>query len=685
MPDEDGRGERGQKGGRFPFEKESSFQLKGNGVPFKLPFRGEGAAGAPPVGIETFERGCIEISQEVSMKEGLENTGGNEGRGTFGQGGEFKRYNDSCSAADERRRSVDEARMLADVIVEWNSTTRGLVKRRTAKSCAVDLVDGRTGKTVLELGLQPKPVCLKVGKVKLHTKWINLGKMTVVVESEGVHIMLSEALERDLRELACMLRNHGKAFNACQTGPKEGQREKQGKSHRQRDAIRRTERDDFVCQTAENDGFRQMQDRWRQQQKDLKLTDAQRKVVELVLAGRNVFFTGSAGTGKSMLLQTILRVCNQEDTFATATTGLAASLVGGTTINSFAGIGRAEGTLESLILRASRGEARQRWVRAKRIVIDEVSMLDADTFDKLEAIARAVRRDERPFGGIQLVLSGDFYQLPPVSRERETRFAFESKCWKACIQNVVELSTIFRQHDQVFANMLNDLRKGICSNETLKRLRKCSGLLQATGDGILPTRLCTHRADLQAANETHLRNLEGKSVDFKSIDSGPEATLNASCPAPAILSLKVGAQVLLNKTLGISQGLVNGSRGLVVGFTGSMCLPIVKFASGEQLTIGHETWVVVTTNAQIKRTQIPLQLAWALSVHKSQGMSLDRAVVSLDKVWEYGQAYVALSRVRSLSGLQIEGDFSRSSIKAHPKVQKFYEHLLIHQGEDTKS
>lgn len=569
--------------------------------------------------------------------------------------------------------------MLADVTVEWNSQTRGLVKRRTARNCAVGLVDGRTGKTVLELGLQPKPVCLKLGKLQLHTKWINKGRMTVVIESEGVHVMLSEAVERELKELAQMLLNHRRCPNTHHTVLPQGRPQTHGRNQIHREKIQEREKKKVDDGGAANRTGRRTQTQQLRELGGLKLTPSQQKVMELVHAGRNVFFTGSAGTGKSMLIQTILQTCNQENTFATATTGLAASLIGGTTVNSFAGIGRGDGSLDSLILKASRGEARKRWIKTKRLVIDEVSMLDADTFDTLEAIARAVRRSERPFGGIQLVLSGDFYQLPPVTRgQMETRFAFESNTWGTCIQSVVELSTIFRQNDGMFAEMLNDLRKGICTNETLKRLQGCYGRPKDAGDGILPTRLCTHKIDLQAANETHLRDLEGESIDFKAIDSGPESLLNALCPAQPLLRLKVGAQVVLNKTLDVSQKLVNGSRGLVVGFAGSLHLPIVKFASGEQHTISRETWVAVANTMQIKRTQIPLQLAWALSVHKSQGMSLDRVVVSLDKVWEYGQAYVALSRVRSLSGLQMSGHFSRSSIKAHPKVQKFYEQVQVH-------
>ncbi|CAN0054626.1 unnamed protein product [Scytosiphon promiscuus] len=324
-------------------------------------------------------------------------------------------------------------------------------------------------------------------------------------------------------------------------------------------------------------------------------------------------------------------------------------------------------------------------------------MLDADTFDALEYVARSLRGVQAPFGGIRLVLSGDFFQLPPVSRkgEPEKRLCFEAKSWKACVQETVELKLVFRQQDNKFVKLLSKVRWGQCTPEVLAELRGCSvansqsnesGALaapfsQRMDDGIEKTQLLTHKADVLRVNEERLAQLEGSEVVSKAENRGNRPDhlrqLDDSCSAPATLRLKVGAQVILVKNLATGRGLANGSRGVVVRFATSASsgakLPVVRFGSGLEETIRPEEFSLYVGGAVVaSRRQLPLALAWALSVHKSQGMSLDRASVCLSRAFEYGQAYVALSRVRSLEGLSIVGNIDPSKIRAHPRVVAFY-------------
>ncbi|CAM9900314.1 unnamed protein product [Ectocarpus sp. 4 AP-2014] len=337
--------------------------------------------------------------------------------------------------------------------------------------------------------------------------------------------------------------------------------------------------------------------------------------------------------------------------------------------------------------------------------MDEISMLDGDTFDALEFVARSIRGVDAPFGGVRLVLSGDFFQLPPVSRkgEPEKKLCFEARSWKACVQETVELKLVYRQQDNNFVKLLSEIRWGQCTPEVLAKLRSCaeSSTTNAMGggegsspqvvdNGIEKTQLLTHKADVLKVNEERLGRLDGAEVVSKAENRGnrPEflRQLDDSCSAPATLRLKVGAQVMLVKNLATGRGLANGSRGVVVRFAKSMSsgarLPAVRFASGlEEVIRPEEFHLYVGGQAVASRRQLPLALAWALSVHKSQGMSLDRASVCLSRAFEYGQAYVALSRVRSLEGLSVIGTIDPSKIRAHPRVVSFYRALSRERKE----
>ena len=409
------------------------------------------------------------------------------------------------------------------------------------------------------------------------------------------------------------------------------------------------------------------------------LSPEQQKALDLVLAGKSIFFTGCAGTGKSLVLRHIIRTLPSDSTFITGTTGFAGCLIGGTTINGFSGIGRAEADFETIVRNASRGESGMRWRRCTALIIDEMSMMDGKIFDLLEAVARRVRGNNRPFGGIQLILSGDFHQLPPVCKDQHQattrKFAFEAESWERCVHASVELTQVFRQNDNDFVNILAQVRAGTMPESTLRALlARCSAPLSLE-DGILPTQLFTHRADVDAINSRQLESLAGDCVTFKAKDSGRDlAALEASCPAPRILKLKVGAQVMLTRNISPKLGLVNGARGVVERFT-NLGMPVVKFIQGDgkAMPISREDYSIRVGGSEIAmRSQFPLALAWAVTVHKSQGLTLDRVEVSLDRAFEAGMAYVALSRAKSLEGLRIKGGIASAALRADPKVVAFY-------------
>ncbi|XP_061192610.1 ATP-dependent DNA helicase PIF1-like [Saccostrea echinata] len=412
----------------------------------------------------------------------------------------------------------------------------------------------------------------------------------------------------------------------------------------------------------------------------VKLSKEQNTILDAVLQGKNVFFTGSAGTGKSFLMRRIIGSLPPQHTFATASTGVAACHIGGTTLHAFAGIGSGSALLEQCVQLASRPQIAQQWRKCHHLVIDEISMVDGSLFDKLETIARVVRKNDNPFGGIQLIICGDFLQLPPVTKGTEKKtFCFQAKSWSKCIQVNMELKEVRRQNDISFINILQNVRLGKCSEETYQVLRE-TAQHNIQRNGILATRLCTHKEDVNKINLYHLGKLQGDEKTFVALDGDEvyQSQLEVLSPVPKKLNLKVGAQVMLAKNLEVQRGLVNGARGVVVGFDKkNQDYPVVKFVSGEEEVIRPVRWTFkLSGTVYINRKQLPLKLAWAISIHKSQGMTLDCVEMSLSKVFEAGQTYVALSRAKSLEGLRIL-DFDRSCVHANPDVLRFYHKLEL--------
>lgn len=403
-----------------------------------------------------------------------------------------------------------------------------------------------------------------------------------------------------------------------------------------------------------------------------KLTEEQSRILSAVLSGKNVFFTGSAGTGKSFLLRKIISALPPDVTVATASTGVAACHVGGITLHQFAGIGLGTGTMERCYQLASRASIASVWRKTKHLVIDEISMVDGDFFDKIEAVARHVRRTERPFGGIQLILCGDFFQLPPVSKNNDgIKFCFQSEAWQKCVHFNFELQTVHRQKDEAFVKILNSIRIGRVTDEIVETLKE-TATQKIESNGVLATRLCSHVKEADEINEFQLNELQGDTKIYTALDSDNSMTqtLDQQLGVPGKLVLKVGAQVMLLRNINVNSGMVNGARGVIIDFKSD--IPIVQLRSGTRYEAKMEKWSFKTSSGVVvHRRQIPLKLAWAFSIHKSQGLTLDCVEMCLSRVFDAGQSYVALSRAQSLQCLRIL-DFNSQQVWANTDVLEFY-------------
>lgn len=396
--------------------------------------------------------------------------------------------------------------------------------------------------------------------------------------------------------------------------------------------------------------------------------------------------------------------------------------------NGKIGIGLGKEDASTLVKKIKRNpKAKTRWLRTKCLIIDEISMVDGDLFDKLCQIGRTIRNNARPWGGIQLIITGDFFQLPPVpdnTKNRESKFAFDAATWSTSIDHTIGLTQVFRQRDPEFAGMLNEMRIGKISDRTVQAFKALSRPLNFD-DGVDLAELYPTRAQVEGSNEKRLRELPGKIHRYEAADTGDPAIrdkLLMNMMAPKALELKIGAQVMLIKNL--DESLVNGSLGKVIAFSdektfemggnntyddmmedsmgkakrklqgfrrdsdsgsSSQQYPVVQFISTggvpRVILCQPEEWKVELPNGEIqaKRNQLPLILAWALSIHKAQGQTLERVTVNLGRVFEKGQAYVALSRATTQHGLRVVG-FERSKVMAHPKVVEFYGKLSTVAG-----
>ncbi len=438
----------------------------------------------------------------------------------------------------------------------------------------------------------------------------------------------------------------------------------------------------------------------------------QAQALAIMKTGVNVYLTGSAGSGKTHTLREYIKWLDSHSisVAVTASTGIAATHMNGQTIHGWAGIGIREYLSESdLDYIEQKQYLWQRFQKARVLIIDEVSMLHAHRLDMVDRVCRRFKRSDAPFGGLQVILSGDFFQLPPVTKggfagvvrdgaarqakpaapqgdlfyDYETGLVSEpdyaeaelpasdlivhSRAWKAMKPAICYLTEQHRQEDEAFLEVLNAIRADAVDELHIERIEE---RLHASVDAALPTKLYTHNVDVDAINLAELAKLPGQPKEFVMAGRGRDVLVDAlkkSCLAPEVLKLKEGAEVMFIKN-NYEAGYVNGTRGKVVGFDARGEPVVETYATGRRITAAASDWEV-EENGRIKAsiTQYPLRLAWAITIHKSQGMSLDSAEIDLSKTFAYGMGYVALSRVRTLAGIRLVG-FTPGALRMDPEA-----------------
>lgn len=403
-----------------------------------------------------------------------------------------------------------------------------------------------------------------------------------------------------------------------------------------------------------------------------KLNSSQEKALKILKSTDNVFLTGAAGSGKSFLLKHYIK---EKYCPILASTGAAAILVGGRTFHSFFGLGIMEGGFQATVDRAVNNKRiKKRLSKTDTVVLDEVSMISGPTLRAAETIARKIRGNTTPWGGMRIIAVGDFAQLPPVNPfGKEKEWAFLDPVWEQSEFKPVLLTEIMRTSEVSFLKILNLVRQGVAPLPVHEFLNQ--RMIQPTEpfDG---TRLLARREDVERYNLSQLQKLGAKIWEFQTVYTGKEQDIEKfkkNSPIPDVITIKIGALVMLRQNDPSGQW-VNGSLGHVQK-VGDEWLEI-KLVDGPLVSVGKVDFTLLDADGIeiMKATNFPVNLAWAVTIHKAQGTTLEKMWVDLRRLWEPGQAYVALSRVKSSSGLFIEG-WHQNAIMMDASVKKFYENM----------
>ncbi|MBJ7534158.1 AAA family ATPase [Rhodomicrobium vannielii ATCC 17100] len=411
----------------------------------------------------------------------------------------------------------------------------------------------------------------------------------------------------------------------------------------------------------------------------------QDEALQILKSGASAFLTGEPGSGKSYIASRFVGYLRREGiaVSVTASTGIAAAQLGGMTVHAWSGIGtRSTLSRSDLDFIARNRRVTDRIKKARVLIIDEVSMLSRQTLTAVSQVCQYVRKSPAPFGGIQTVFVGDFFQLPPVVRRDEhpgaetesqdeadaSPFAYASRAWRDLDPAICYLTEQHRQTDREFSELLGAIRSNACRREHLEILGSRKPTRETLPHGI--TRLYTHNMDVDRINYAELMKLPGEPKVFLMSTMGDKVLsegLKRGCLSPEELALKLGAVVMFTKNDPEGR-FVNGTLGVVCNFDRDGGWPVVETKSGFTVTAKPAEWKVQEDDAvKAGIEQVPLRLAWAITVHKSQGMSLDAALMDLSNAFEYGQGYVALSRVRALGGLHLLG-WNERALRVHPEA-----------------
>ena len=400
----------------------------------------------------------------------------------------------------------------------------------------------------------------------------------------------------------------------------------------------------------------------------------QAQALKILTSGENVFLTGSAGTGKTFLLNEFIKYLRKEKIKVgiTASTGIASTHLNGSTIHSWSGIGISKdfNSLSIKRLLKKKNPKLKEIKETKVLIIDEISMLDATRLDLIDRVCKEIKDPFLPFGGIQVVFCGDFFQLPPIddNNEERSQFAYNALSWDKAKLKICYLEKQFRQNDKNFSKILNNIRGNKADENTIDKLKERLNKNIYGCDKV--TRIYSHNKNVDAINEFELSKIKKKEVTYNMSFRGPEKLVNSlkkNCLAPEALKLKEGAIVMFLKN-NPKEGYVNGTMGMVVGFEEKW--PIVKTVKGKHIAVSTAKWNIEKDEEVLASVeQIPLKLAWAITIHKSQGMSLDVAEIDLSNSFEYGMGYVALSRVKTLDGIKLLG-INKSALLVNEDVVK---------------